>query len=108
MPTPTNINVELRPHPAVAQLDGKPLIADDGTPVPLLPDQRSVWLNGLMVGYCGANPGTPLSFIVGPRRLPPAVREIVATKVAELRGGSASKTTVVPDPEDIPSVGGDE
>lgn len=93
-----NINVELRPHPAQQKgPNGEPLFDDIGKPVELLPDQRSVWLNGDMIGYCGTAPGTFISFILPPSKIGSALRQILVEKIAELRGGPANVVGQAPE-----------
>lgn len=49
--------VELRAHPAQAEdIHGKKAVDKDGKPVPLFPDERSIYADGILVGYVGSAP----------------------------------------------------
>jgi len=58
------MKVELRQHPAQADhpLTGEKLFID-GKPVPLLPDHRGIFLDGVCVGYVGDGPLRNVMFI---------------------------------------------
>jgi len=60
------MKIELRPHPAQARnpVTDEPLFNEDGSPVPLVPELRSIWLDGQMIGYTGSPPKRPISLIV--------------------------------------------
>lgn len=54
------MNVTLRNHPAQARhpVTDAPLFEEDGTPVPMITDQKTVMLDGFQVGYITvAGPG---------------------------------------------------
>lgn len=98
------MEVELKPHPAQARhpVTNEPLWNDDGTKVPLVLDQKSIWLDGAMIGYCGLTVDKPISFIVPKSKLPPSVREIVIEKVANLLGGDWHDAKKISQVADIP------
>lgn len=50
-------NLELRPHPSRREnrITGKP--------EPNIKDTLSIWLDGVMIGYCGAVPNRPVTLI---------------------------------------------
>lgn len=96
MTTLTNLNLELRAHPAQARLAGVPLTDSEGKPVPMFPDQRSVWLNGKMVGYCGTAQGAPISLIYDQRKIPVVVREAIREFVAAELGNEPGQVFAPP------------
>ena len=60
------MKVELRNHPAQADhptIPGRKAFDDQGNPIPLFPDQRGVYLDGVCVGYVGDPPFHRISFI---------------------------------------------
>lgn len=84
------MKIEIRPHPAQARhpITQEPLFYEDtGHPVPLFKDQKAIYLDGKMVGYCGAEPGKPLTMT---QRLPPAVLDEVSKFVTEKVGAPKS------------------
>ena len=58
------MNIELRQHPAQARhpVTKEPLWRD-GSPVPLLPNMRAIYLDGKLIGYVGTQPGAPVTLI---------------------------------------------
>lgn len=61
----------------------------EGCLVPAVPDQRMIRINGAHAGYCGIEPGRPVSMI---RHYPPAVVEKVRRAVREAYGQPSSVT----------------
>lgn len=94
----SDIEVELRPHPAQARhhITNEPLFYEDGTPVPLFDDQLSIWVDGRLVGYTN-QARTRAMFITPPSMLPAAVRNYVEGRIENLLG-SLEGSTQVPDP----------
>ncbi len=84
--------IELRNHPAQARhpITQEPLLYDDGKPVPLITDQRSIYLDGYMVGYCHAS-GSWIAFI---RDLPEAVQDEIRKVVTDTLGAVQRVNTV--------------
>lgn len=66
--------IELRDHPTQARhpITNEPLIGEDGRPVPAFPDDRSVWLDGVSIGYTS---------VTGPITLITAVSPTIATAI---------------------------
>jgi hypothetical protein len=69
-PQPSGLRIEIKRHPATQvvldPLSGQPICdQNSGEPIrePVIFDQRAVYVNGSLVGYCGAKPNTPLCFI---------------------------------------------
>lgn len=72
--------IEIREHPARATMpDGKLIInPDTGKTLPLITDVRAVYFQGRHVGWCGAEPRRPLTFIVAlPDQIQSAIRTFV-------------------------------
>lgn len=91
------MQLELREHPA------KTKCPETGELVCKCPDQRGVFVDGVLAGYCGDRPGTPLSLI---RWFPEHQRErIVAFVEAEL--GARNACGMVPKPEEPEATGDD-
>ena len=94
------MKIELRNHPAQARdkRTGEPLFYDDEQtqPVPLIVDQRAVYLNGRMVGYCGTEPGKPLTMV---ERQPEAVQIEINRFVTDTVG--KPKFTASPPRQDL-------
>ena len=62
-------------------------IIKDGQPVPAVPSQRMIRVNGEHAGYCGTQPGKPVSRI---RSYSSAVIEKVSAAVEEAYGKPSS------------------
>lgn len=82
------LELELRNHPAQARdrRTNEPLFYDDEEtkPVPLITDQRAIYLNGIMVGYCGTEAGKPLTMTTRlDQALEDAVTQFVTDKVGK-------------------------
>lgn len=81
------MKIELRNHPAQARhpVTGDPLFHDEAKtqPVRLILDQKSIYLDGIHIGYCGTAADRPVSFT---RRLPDAVTAEVVQLVTETYG----------------------
>ena len=60
------MQIELKNHLAQARhpVTSKPLFDDNGTPVPLFPQQRSIWLDGVFIGYVCEPPTRSISILV--------------------------------------------
>lgn len=58
------LNFELRNHPAQARhpVTKAPLFDADNKPVPLFPKMRALYLDGVLIAYCQALPGYPVTF----------------------------------------------
>lgn len=104
----SDIQVELRPHPAQARhpITNEPLFHDDGSPVPLIEDQLSIWVDGRMVGYTN-QARTRAMFITPPSALPWAVRNYVEGRIENLLG-SLEGSEQVPDRTDEEDADEDE
>mgnify|MGYP000893513108 CR=1 FL=1 len=85
------MRIELRNHPAQARhpYTDEPLWYDEARtkPVPLITDQRAVFLDGVLVGYCGIAAGQPLTMTA---LLPTAVQEEVRRFVTSEVGAPRS------------------
>lgn len=59
------MNVTFRNHPSQARhpVSNAPLF-DNGEPVSLFPQQRAIYLDGIMCGYCSIN-GGPVTLVRG-------------------------------------------
>jgi len=97
---PALADLEIRPHPAQARAPGtrKPLFYSDGTPVPLFPDQRSIWLGGALVGYTGTAPEAPITLI---RRQPAHIRGLILDAVRRELGTQPKGISQPPSHEDV-------
>jgi hypothetical protein len=99
------MQIELRPHPAQARWHNpktgrdEPLWYDDEKtqPVPLITDQKSIYLEGVMVGYCGVNPDSPVCLT---QHVPDAVRDAIEEYVAA-EIGKPSGIAMPPPPEAV-------
>ena len=60
------MKIELRNHPAQARhpVNNRPLVDQQGNPVPLILDQHGIYLEDVLLGYCGKEPDRPISLIV--------------------------------------------
>ena len=65
----------------------------NGQRVPAVPDQRMIRVNGDHAGYCGIEPGRPVSMV---RRYPVDVMQKVVAAVQEAYG-EPSRITMPPD-----------
>jgi len=94
------LNIEVKNHPAQAQnpVTGEPLKDEQGKPVPLFPDERSVWLDGKTVAYIGSPPNYPLMFIVPAERLGSYVVDRIKEQVLVQTGRQPVKVSSVPVP----------
>lgn len=72
--------VELRPHPCK-----------------LITDQKAIYVNGVMLGYCGDKPGMPINFIKPFEKISTETVEQVKAKVAEEigEGGKVSAPVLI-------------
>jgi len=79
------MNITFRNHPAQARHPHtkQPLFTETGEPVPLFPDQRGIYLDGYLIGYCSAVPDQPVCLIV---HLPVEQLDIIGAKVSETFG----------------------
>lgn len=79
-----SFNLRLANHPAQARnpVTNAPLFDADGVPVPLFPDQRSVYLDGFLVAYVNASGN--ISFIMPESKLTApivqAIRDLVSSE----------------------------
>lgn len=94
------MKVELRDHIAQARhpVTNKPLVDDNGKPVPLFPDQRSIWLDGAMVGYVCGPPDFNIGFIVPESKISQFVRNLIAEQVRIELGKSGDVFSVAEPP----------
>lgn len=90
------MQVEIRNHPAQARhpITDAPLFEADGTPVPLLPNDRAVYLDGALVGYTSLD--GPVTLTVA---LPQAAVDAIAAKVAEDLGPGERRVSMPLDAE---------
>lgn len=85
------MELELKNHPAIADHPTKPgqkLYDADGVGIPLFPDERSVWLDGSMIGYVGPAPARGFNSLVPKSKLPEQLLDAV-TKLVERELGTA-------------------
>lgn len=82
------------PHPAQATdpFTHKPLFDDDGVPVPLITDQKTVRLDGRVIAYISSG---GVSFIVAKNKLGAVYDEALA--LAETVAGKPGNVSAVPD-----------
>ncbi len=106
--TVANLHMELRNHPAQAQFKGKPLVDENGDPVPLFPDQRSVYVDGQCLAYCDSKPGGGIRFTehVDPP-VADAVEQYVRQHIGEVAavGIPPERKQPEPKPESIEDLG---
>jgi len=90
--------VELKQHPAQAihPITRAKLFRDDGTPVPLFPNQRSIYVDGYFVGYVCEPPARRVAFINSRCNIPELIAEVQAAVEAEF--GVTPTVTHVPEP----------
>ena len=83
------MDITFRNHPAQARnsITGEPLEDIYGEPVPLFPDQRAIYVDGVMCGYCSSKPGEPITLTV---HMPVEQTEIINQRVEETFGRAAS------------------
>ena len=91
--------VELTQHPGQARhpVTNEPLIDDHGAPVPLLPTQRAIRLDGFVIGYASKH---GICFTIGESKLPQTVKDSAISLVESEFG---TKPNVVTVPEFEPS-----
>ncbi|MCP4478676.1 MAG: hypothetical protein GY818_11345 [Planctomycetaceae bacterium] len=91
--------VELKPHPAQARhpVTNVPLFDDDGQPRPLLPESRSIWWDGVMVGYCSKHGAT---FTLEVSQVPDWVRDEVEELVSVEFGDCPKVSMLIDTPEE--------
>lgn len=104
------MRVELREHPAHAcretrMSDGSmevvQLYNDDGSPVPLLPDQHGIYFQAdekckfACVGYCLKAQGKPICLI---EHFPEAVAKYIHAEVDRQRGGGTGRLAMISAP----------
>jgi hypothetical protein len=65
-----------------------------GESVPLIDDVKLIRINGIGAGYCGVEPGRPVTMV---RPYPKSVMEEVRVAVEAYTGGSASSLNQPPD-----------
>lgn len=98
------LNLTIGPHPAVAShpTRRKEKLTIDGKPVPLLPEHRSVRIDGIdgrVIAYVSSpKEGRNLSFIIPAARLGPVVME-EARKLVEKELGPIGKVASPPEPQ---------
>lgn len=78
----------------------KPLFEADGkTPVPLVPDQWAIHVDGHHVGYCGRKPSMPIGLTV---HLPEVLVRMIENHVRERVGGfKGDKANMVGPPIEV-------
>lgn len=98
------LNIEVKDHPARAShpITHEPLLDDNGNPVPLFPEEKSVWLDGSMVAYIGSPPGRALMFITPKERLGAYVVDRIREQVLVQTNHEVKKLVSVPEPQDEP------
>lgn len=100
----TNFRVTIEPHPSQARhpITNEPLVKD-GKPVPLFPDERSIRLDGDLIGYVGnKESGRAVMFIVPKGRFAQAIiDEVTKSVVVEFGDEYTGKVRSVPDPDDL-------
>ena len=91
------MNLELRPHIAQARnpVTDQPLVDSEGQPVPLFPNQRSIFLDGALIGYVCEPPKRGLAFIV--RGVPEQVIEETKKLVALEFGEEPARVSTLPE-----------
>lgn len=83
--TVANLTIELKNHPAQAQFKGKPLVDENGDPVPLFPNEHGVYVDGQCLAYCDKQPGGGIRFTEHvPAPVAEAVEEYVRQHVGEV------------------------
>lgn len=94
------MEITFRGHPAQARhpVTQELLWNKDGTHVPLVLDQKAVYLDGIMVGYCKSD-GSWLATTVF---LQPPVYQAVQEAMVAYFGSAPKKTNQVPEPEPLP------
>ena len=87
--------VELTQHPGQARhpVTNEPLIDDHGAPVPLLPTQRAIRLDGFVIGYASKH---GICFTIGESKLPQTVKDS-AISLVESEFGTKPKVVTVPE-----------
>ena len=87
--------VELTQHPGQARhpVTNEPLIDDHGAPVPLLPTQRAIRLDGFVIGYASKH---GICFTIGESKLPQTVKDS-AISLVESEFGTKPKVATVPE-----------
>jgi len=100
------MDITFRNHPAQARHPDtrEPLVDAAGDPVPMFPELRAIYLDGVMCGYCSSKPGAPVTLT---RHLPLGHLEVIEQRVAETFGQPTSvnmpplmPTTPLEDAED--------
>lgn len=78
------MQVEIRNHPAQARnpVTDEPLVDAAGKPVPLFPDQRSIYVDGHMVAYAQPKTGN----IQFTRHIDDAVQPLIVASARQLMG----------------------
>ena len=84
--------LELRPHPA------RRLNKITGKLEPLIKDLQSIWLDGKLIGYCGAVPNRPITLL---RYYEDSERDVVLEFVAK-QGLNPSRVCCPPKQEEPP------
>jgi hypothetical protein len=87
----SNYKLTIENHPAQARFAGKPLFDDEGRPIPLFPDQRSIRMDGQVVAYVSKD---SVNFIHS--GLPPAIKA-QAIELAKAAFGEIETVATVPD-----------
>ena len=92
--------VELTQHPAQARhpVTNEPLFDDHGAPVPLLPTQRAIRLDGFVIGYASKH---GICFTINESKLPETVKDS-AIFLVESEFGTNPKVATVPEFEPSP------
>ena len=92
--------VELTQHPGQARhpVTNEPLIDDHGAPVPLLPTQRAIRLDGFVIGYASKH---GICFTIGESKLPQTVKDS-AISLVESEFGTKPNVVTVPEFEPSP------
>ena len=95
------MKLELKNHPAIADHPTKPgqkLTDENGVGIPLFPDERSVWLDGSMIGYIGPAPGRGFNSLVPKSRLPVQLLDAVSDLVEKELGARPAKSCFASEP----------
>lgn len=95
--------IEFRNHPAQARhpFTKQALFDDNGKPVPLFPQQRSIWVDGVFCGYVGDPPLRNVA-ITRPRSQLGEALIAEIHQAVEREFGPGKVMAIVPEPIDVP------
>lgn len=94
------MQLEFKDHPARrrSSVTGQYQRDEKGERIPLMPDERSIWMDGVCVAYCHKDPDTPVVFC---RHIDDYEKDRVLEFAAEQRGGAASAVGMPPSPLEL-------